>query len=242
MQAGESDGYRRRQHPVRRPHADYYCLSACCICVSLGPRCRLCETRLTSIERIPTYPQHISIVSRYAVYALPGENMPTPVGGGPAGRWARHCEVSLIVRPIELRDANLFIAEKHRHHKPVRGHRFSLAAWDGDTLIGVATVGRPVARNGGAPLEVLEVTRLCTDGTRNACSFLYSAAARVGRAMGYKRIQTYILADEPGTSLQAAGWVDEGEAGGGQWKHTDGKPRRTDQPTERKRRWAKTLS
>lgn len=107
--------------------------------------------------------------------------------------------------------------------------------------LGVATVGRPVARMGGSPSEVLEVTRLCTDGTPNACSALYAAAGRVGREAGYKRIQTYILADEPGTSLKAAGWVCEGEAGGGQWKHTDGKPRRTDQPTEKKQKWAKAL-
>lgn len=85
------------------------------------------------------------------------------------------------------------------------------------------------------------MTRLVTDGTKNACSALYAAAARIGREMGYKKIQTYILASEPGTSLVASGWVDEGEAGGGQWKHTDGKPRRTDQPTEKKTRWAKYL-
>lgn len=147
----------------------------------------------------------------------------------------------MILRPCELRDANAFIAEHHRHHKPVQGHRFSLAAWDGDKLVGVATVGRPVARLGGDPGKVLEVTRLATDGTFNACSFLYSAAARAGRALGYERIQTYILESEPGTSLQAAGWKDEGAAGGGQWRHTDGKPRRTDQPTVPKRRFSKVL-
>ena len=145
------------------------------------------------------------------------------------------------LRPIELKDANTFIGELHRHHKPVQGHRWSLAAYVGDVLVGVVTVGRPVARHGGKPIEVLEVTRLCTDGTKDACSFLYSAAARVGRLMGFKRIQTYILDTEPGTSLRAAGWADEGPAGGGQWKHTDGKPRRTDQPTELKRKYAKEL-
>ena len=148
----------------------------------------------------------------------------------------------LKIRPVELKTANEFIDSLHRHHKPVQGHRFSLSVWDGDSMVGVATIGRPVARNAGSPLEVLEVTRLCTDGTPNACSALYAASARVGKEMGYKRIQTYILNSEPGTSLKAAGWVDEGEAGGGQWKHTDGKPRRTDQPTEKKRRWAKTLN
>ena len=147
----------------------------------------------------------------------------------------------LAVRPIELADANAFIAEHHRHHQPVVGHRFSLAAWMGDSLVGVAVVGRPVARLAGHPLEVLEVTRLATDGTRNACSLLYGAAARVGRAMGYRRIQTYILDAELGTSLKASGWVNEGPAGGGQWKHTDGKPRRTDQPTQVKEKWSRML-
>ena len=87
-------------------------------------------------------------------------------------------------------------------------------------------------RLAGSPRDVLEVVRLVTDGTSNACSILYAAAARAGRAMGYRRIQTYILGTEPGVSLRAAGWSDEGLAGGGQWKHADGRPRRTDQPTE----------
>jgi hypothetical protein len=150
--------------------------------------------------------------------------------------------VSLRVVPIELKDANAYVAEHHRHHKRVQGHRFSIGVRDGEGVLrGAATVGRPVARMAGNPLEVLEVTRLVTDGTHNACSMLYSAAARVGRELGYLRIQTYILDSEPGTSLIAAGWVDEGIAGGGQWKHTDGKPRRTDQPTQPKRRFAKSL-
>lgn len=60
--------------------------------------------------------------------------------------------------------------------------------------------------------------------------------------MGFERIQTYILEDEQGTSLKAAGWLFEGAAGGGQWKHTDGRPRRTDQPNTIKGRWALTLN
>ena len=150
------------------------------------------------------------------------------------------------LHPIELRDANAFVVRFHRHHKPVQGHRFSLSAWKEDALVGVVICGRPVARNGGDPLMVLEVTRLCTDGTRNGCSFLYGAAARAAQALGYRRIQTYILASESGTSLKASGWSCEGEAGGGQWKHSSekqpdlwGNTRRTDQPTEKKTRWAK---
>lgn len=103
-------------------------------------------------------------------------------------------------------------------------------------------MGRPVARLAGSPRAVAEVTRLVTDGTPNACSMLYAAAARAAKALGFERIQTYILDDEPGVSLRASGWVYEGPAGGGQWHHTDGKPRRTDQPTTAKGRWALTLN
>ena len=146
----------------------------------------------------------------------------------------------LTLRQIELRDANAFVATLHRHHKPVQGHRFSLSAWDGDRLAGVVIVGRPVARKVDQS-RVVEVTRLCTDGTSNACSFLYGAASRAAKALGYESIQTYTLPAEGGASLRAAGWQCEGEAGGGQWKHTDGKPRRADQPTDRKLRWRRTL-
>lgn len=151
--------------------------------------------------------------------------------------------ITLRVVPVELKEANAFIGAHHRHHQPVVGHRFSLAAINEDgTIVGVCVIGRPVARLAGNPRQVLEVTRLATDGTTNACSVLYAAAARAGKAMGYERIQTYTLPEEGGSSLRASGWVDEGPAGGGQWKHTDGKPRRTDQPTSIKTRWSKTLN
>ena len=150
----------------------------------------------------------------------------------------------LFVVPIELAEANAAIAAWHRHHQPCVGHRFSLGVVDEQGVLhGAAVVGRPVARLAGDPAKVLEVTRLVTDGTRNACSMLYSAAARAGKELGFERIQTYILADgETGISLKASGWISEGLAGGGQWKHTDGKPRRTDQPTGKKVRWARTLN
>lgn len=149
----------------------------------------------------------------------------------------------LTVIPLELKEANQLVANWHRHHQPAQGHRFSLGVIDQDgELHGACIVGRPVARLAGSPKEVLEVVRLVTDGTPNACSALYAAAARAGKAMGYLRIQTYILDSETGTSLKATGWTNEGPAGGGQWKHTDGKPRRTDQPTGLKTRWALQLN
>jgi hypothetical protein len=148
----------------------------------------------------------------------------------------------LVVVPCELAMANRFVALHHRHHKPAVGHRFSLAVVDEvGVLHGVAIVGRPVARMVDAR-STLEVTRLCTDGTRNACSMLYAAAARAGKAMGYMKIQTYVLAGETGVSLSASGWVCKGVTGGGQWKHTDGRKRRTDQPTGLKHRWERPLN
>lgn len=117
---------------------------------------------------------------------------------------------------IELDEANAFVTQHHRHHRPVVGHLFSLGAALGDKIVGVAIVGRPVARMRDDG-ETAEVTRLCTDGTRNACSFLYGACARAAFALGFKRIGTYILASEPGTSLAAVGWRMVGETKGGSW-------------------------
>lgn len=145
------------------------------------------------------------------------------------------------IRPCELVTANAFVGALHRHHDPVQGHRFSLAAWREDELVGVVIVGRPVARMAGHPLEVAEVTRLCTNGYKNACSTLYGAAARVAREMGFARIQTYILDTEIGVSLRAAGWVCEGAAGGGAWVHTDGRERKNSHPLAAKQRWAKSF-
>lgn len=94
--------------------------------------------------------------------------------------------------PMTLREANAFVEQHHRHHKPVVGHKFSIGVSDGEKVVGVAIVGRPVGRflDDG---WTLEVTRLCTDGTHNACSMLYAAAWRAARAMGYRRVVTYIL-------------------------------------------------
>jgi hypothetical protein len=109
------------------------------------------------------------------------------------------------IKHLELAEANAFVAAHHRHHKPVTGHRFSLGLEVDGRLVGVAIAGRPVAREIDHT-TTLEVTRLCTDGTKNACSALYSACRRAAKALGYKRIITYILASESGTSLRAAGW------------------------------------
>jgi len=136
-----------------------------------------------------------------------------------------------VVR-IQLPEANAFVKEHHRHHKPVVGHLFSIGAAKDGKIVGVAIVGRPVARMRDDG-ETAEVTRLCTDGTRNACSFLYGACSRAAFALGFKRIGTYILASEPGASLMGAGWRMVGETGGGSWSRGD-RPRVDKHPTEPK--------
>ena len=112
----------------------------------------------------------------------------------------------LTLRPIDLSEARAFVQQHHRHNLPPPGHKFSIACYDGDRLCGVAIVGRPVARRLDDGLT-LEITRDCTDGTYNACSMLYGACVRAARALGYKRIITYTLESEPGTSLKASGWT-----------------------------------
>lgn len=124
--------------------------------------------------------------------------------------------VKLCAIPLSLEEANEFVSQHHRHHKPVVGHKFSIGVVNGNDICGAVIVGRPVARMRDDGLT-LEVTRLCTDGTRNACSFLYGAAARAAFALGYKRIGTYIRKDEPGTSLVASGWRMIGETPGRSW-------------------------
>jgi hypothetical protein len=146
--------------------------------------------------------------------------------------------MKFVVVPLTLREANALVEKLHRHHKPVQGYRFALGLADEHGMIrGAVIVGRPVSR-GCDPRFVAEVTRLVTDGTVNACSMLYSAAYRAAKAMGFEKIQTYILDSELGTSLKASGWTLEGMTSGGTWRHTDGKSRRTDQPTVPKQRWA----
>lgn len=119
------------------------------------------------------------------------------------------------LQPISLEEANAFVAIHHRHHKPVVGHKFSIAVSD-DVVRGVVIVGRPVSRH----LDdgwTLEVSRCCTDGSRNACSMLYGAAWRAAKALGYRRLITYTLPTEGGGSLVASGWKCVGLRGGGNW-------------------------
>lgn len=110
------------------------------------------------------------------------------------------------IKPVSLKVAQEFVRLHHRHNKPPVGHKFSVGLFQEDKLLGVAVAGRPVARmldNG----MTLEVTRTCTDGTRNANSMLYGAIVRAATALGYTKCITYTQHDESGASLRGAGWT-----------------------------------
>tara|TARA_R110000868_G_scaffold122450_1_gene324356 strand:- start:423 stop:881 length:459 start_codon:yes stop_codon:yes gene_type:complete len=108
------------------------------------------------------------------------------------------------IKPISLKQAQQFVRDHHRHNKPPVGHKFSVGLFVDGALIGVAVAGRPVARALDDGLT-LEVTRTCTDGTRNANSKLYGAITRAAAALGYRRAVTYTQGDESGASLRGAG-------------------------------------
>lgn len=137
---------------------------------------------------------------------------------------------------VTLDEANAFVRDHHRHHQPVIGHLFSLGAFIGERLVGVAIVGRPVSRIRDDGLTA-EVTRLCTDGTRNAASFLLGRAAAAAFALGFVRIGTYTIPDEGGASIRAAGWRLLGRRGGGEWS-SPSRPRKSAKfPTTQKHLW-----
>lgn len=113
-------------------------------------------------------------------------------------------------QPISLKTANAFVLLNHRHNKPVAGHKFSIGLYDDDNkLIGVAICGRPVARMADDGLT-LEVLRVCTDGTRNANSMLYSRVKKIAQVIGYRKVLTYTLKEESGASLKAVGAQKDG--------------------------------
>lgn len=147
----------------------------------------------------------------------------------------------IVAKPISLQDANDYVNTFHRHHPAVYRDKYRIAAFDTTkcVIVGVVQVGRPVSRvlDDG---KTLEVVRLCTDGTKNACSFLYSRAARIAKEMGYERIITYILESESGHSLKSSGWKFDHIAKGHKWS-CPSRPRNTKAPECDKQMWVKDL-
>lgn len=132
--------------------------------------------------------------------------------------------MKLELQPITYAEACIYIEKYHSHHLPPQGWKFGIAVNDGKKVVGVVTIGRPVARhldNGWT----LEVTRCCTNGVNNVASMLYGAAARAIKAMGFKRLITYSLKEEKGTSLRAAGYKTVYETKGSRSWSTPSRPR-----------------
>ncbi len=147
--------------------------------------------------------------------------------------------MTLKLQPVSLREANAYVREHHRHSKPVRGQKWSVAVADGGGLRGVAIAGRPVARELQDGLTI-EILRVCTDGARNACSKLYSACCRAAAAMGYRLAVTYTLTSESGASLRAAGFTPAAEVKDRQWGCTT-RPRAERDLIGDKIRWERAL-
>ncbi|NCF69950.1 MAG: hypothetical protein GWP61_28735 [Chloroflexi bacterium] len=141
----------------------------------------------------------------------------------------------LELQPITLREASEFITQHHRHHIPPRGWKFGVAVNDGSEVVGVITVGRPVARAYDDGYTA-EITRCCTNGHKNAASKLYAAAWRAARAMGYRRIITYTLTKEKGISLVASGFKVVHQTRGGSWS-CKSRPRVDKHPLDQKLLW-----
>jgi hypothetical protein len=132
----------------------------------------------------------------------------------------------MTIVPIGTSEAIAFVASHHRHNKPPAGAKFAIGCSDGEKLVGVVIVGRPVARMFDDGLTA-EVTRCCVlPDSRNACSMLYQAAWRAAKAMGYHKLITYTLQSESGSSLRGAGWevVAERKANNpGGWQNRPGR-------------------
>lgn len=140
------------------------------------------------------------------------------------------------LRPIDIEDAKAVVRRLHRHLDPPPGAKFALAAWHEGQLVGVALVGRPVARKDDEKRDIAEVTRVATDGTPNACSFLYARAKRAAQALGYRRVKTKTLPGESGASLRAVGATFQGESAGGSWDRAN-RRRAGTAPTCPKLKW-----
>lgn len=128
----------------------------------------------------------------------------------------------LFIRPISLREANLWVSQFHRHNKRTNrgGGKCAISAVNKDNkTVGVAILGRPIARLNDDN-RTLEITRVVTDGTKNANSFLYAACWRVAQALGYSKVLTYTLKTESGSSLKALGWI-QSEVHGHGWSWKD---------------------
>lgn len=146
---------------------------------------------------------------------------------------------ALVVVPATRDEANALVEKWHRHHPRVEGHRFAIALDVGGELVGAAIVARPQARELAKqdPRFTAELVRLVVkEGVYNGCTKLMGAAWRSWRSMGGRRLVTYTLLTEPGSSLKAAGAVWTGTTKGGEWDRPS-RRRKAAANNEPKNRW-----
>jgi hypothetical protein len=142
--------------------------------------------------------------------------------------------------PVKLAEAIEFVGNFHRHNKPPAGGLFFVGVSDGDKLVGVAIVSRPVARfmDDGVTAEV---TRCCVmdDAPKGACSFLYARCWQAAKALGWQKLITYTLQSESGASLRGAGWKTVAELTANNPKSWQSRPGREWHPVvgQAKFRW-----
>ncbi|WP_445261308.1 XF1762 family protein [Pseudomonas sp. RL_15y_Pfl2_60] len=118
------------------------------------------------------------------------------------------------IKPLTIKEANEFIKEHHRHHRPTARNngKWALAAVDDNSVIvGVVIASSPVSATYMDGLTI-ELTRLCVKegAPKGVCSFLLSKSCSIWRSMGGVRVITYTLASESGASLRGAGWTLSG--------------------------------
>ena len=121
-------------------------------------------------------------------------------------------ERRLEIVPVTQKEAHAFADRRYKQQKRIKGYQFSVGCTDGDRMVGVANVARPASRymDDG---WTLEMTGVCTDGSEDVRLMLYAAAWRAARALGYRKLITYVMDTEPGTGLKMAGWKCIGQVG-----------------------------
>jgi hypothetical protein len=147
----------------------------------------------------------------------------------------------LTIIPISFKEACEYVDQHHRHHKRPIGHKFSIGVMnEHGQLVGVAMIGRPVARHYDNGLT-LEVNRTATDGTPNANSALYGAAWRAAKALGYTRLITYTQEGETGASLRGAGWKDTAQRPARKGWNTPSRPTQNKNDNIQRTLWEQTI-
>ncbi|API59491.1 hypothetical protein BSL82_09380 [Tardibacter chloracetimidivorans] len=128
--------------------------------------------------------------------------------------------MTIRIVPLTLREANDFVEQHHRHSARTSndGGKYAIGLECANQLVGVAIVGRPIARllQDGSTAELL---RLCTSpaAPKGANSKLYSRAKRIWQLMGGGRFVTYTLKSESGASMRGAGATPVSDVPAARW-------------------------